>query len=138
MKYQYGERSASRLETCHFDLQWVAREALAYGLTDLAVICGSRTDEEQHDYFVRGLSKLDAGDPRAKHNKPISDAMDIAPWINGKISWNMKHCIFSAGIILSAGIKLGIPLRWGGNWDMDGEIMTDQIFQDLVHFERVI
>jgi peptidoglycan L-alanyl-D-glutamate endopeptidase CwlK len=30
---------------------------------------------------------------------------------------------------------LGVKLRWGGNWDRDGEPVTDQDFQDLVHFE---
>lgn len=36
-----------------------------------------------------------------------------------------------------ATVKLGIDIRWGGNWDMDGEPVTDQNFQDLVHFELV-
>jgi len=35
------------------------------------------------------------------------------------------------------GKMLEVDLRWGGNWDMDGEPITDQDFQDLVHFEEV-
>jgi len=38
---------------------------------------------------------------------------------------------------LSVGKMLEVDLRWGGNWDMDGEPITDQDFQDLVHFEEV-
>jgi hypothetical protein len=32
---------------------------------------------------------------------------------------------------------VGVMIRWGGNWDMDGEPITDQDFQDLVHFELI-
>ena len=47
------------------------------------------------------------------------------------------HCCVLAGIILTCAVKRGIKIRWGGNWDMDSEPITDQDFQDLVHYERV-
>ena len=28
-------------------------------------------------------------------------------------------------------------LRWGGNWDMDGEILIDQSFDDRPHVELI-
>ena len=54
--------------------------ALGYGVMDFSVIDGRRTDEKQHEYFLSGKSKVDAGHPRAMHNKfPVSLALDLAP-----------------------------------------------------------
>jgi hypothetical protein len=33
--------------------------------------------------------------------------------------------------------KITSKLKWGANWDMDGEIITDQGFMDLPHFELI-
>jgi hypothetical protein len=64
--------------------------------------------------------------------------MDLVPIINGKASWNKLHCCILAGMVQAAAIEItGKKLRWGGNWDMDHEPITDQDFQDLVHFEEV-
>ena len=59
----------------------------------------------------------------------------FVPVINGKLSWEKEHCLVLAGMVLAIGKTLGHSIRWGGNWDMDGEPITDQDFQDLVHFE---
>ena len=39
-----------------------------------------------------------------------------------------------AGHIQSIAIRLGYKIRWGGDWDRDGDL-TDQTFMDLGHFE---
>ena len=75
--------------------------------------------------------------PDGKHNKMPSEAVDVVPYINGKASWDKLHCCVLAGIVLACAVRLGESVRWGGNWDMDGEPITDQDFQDLVHFELV-
>jgi len=138
-KYSFGTKSELSLSTCDFALQNIARQALAFGLMDFMVIEGYRTDEKQHEYFLNGSSKVDAGNPAAKHNiKPLSKAFDAVPYVNGNLSWNKLHCCVLAGIILAIATKLGYKIRWGGNWDMDGEPITDQDFQDLVHFELII
>ena len=137
MIYNYGERSSKRLDTCSFNVQYVMQEAIAMGLIDITIIEGQRPDEKQHEYFLNGSSRVDVGNPKAMHNyyKP-SKAVDAAPYIDGTASSNWRHCIFLAGVVLTVGKKLGIPMRWGGNWDMDGEPITDQDFQDLWHFEE--
>ena len=131
-------RSIKQLDTCCFPLQHVAKQALAYGLIDFTIVEGYRTDEKQHQYFIEDKSKVDVGDPAAKHNyRRPAEAFDAAPFVNGAISWKWQHCIFLAGVMLAAAKKVGEDLRWGGNWDMDGEPVTDQEFQDLVHYELV-
>jgi len=137
MKYLFGSKSELNLSTCDFALQNTARQALALGLMDFMIIEGYRTNEKQHEYFIEGKSKVDAGNPKAMHNKKPAMAFDAVPYINGSLSWNKLHCCVLAGIILAVAIKLGYKIRWGGNWDMDGEPITDQNFQDLVHFELI-
>ena len=41
-----------------------------------------------------------------------------------------------AGYIQATADKLGIKIRWGGDWDSDGDL-DDQTFMDLGHFELV-
>jgi len=135
MKYKFGRVSLGRLDTCHPALQYIMKEALSYGVMDFTIVEGHRPKEKQEEYYRTGKSKVQF--PKGKHNKIPSLAVDIAPWINGSISWNKFHCCILNGIILSAASKLGIKLRWGGNWDMDEEPITDQDFQDLVHYELV-
>ena len=137
--YTFGKGSKAQLATVRESLRGVARRALGWGIMDLVVVQGRRSKEEQSRYFDLGKSKVEW--PFSKHNvlNPGDEAkaFDIAPYVNGKISWDWKHCLVSAGIILAAAEVEGVSLRWGGNWDMDGEPITDQGFQDLVHFELV-
>ena len=136
MIYSFGKKSSAQLETCDIRLRIIARQSLSMGLIDFAIIEGYRTDAKQHEYFVNNKSKVDVGNMKAMHNfyKPAK-AFDAVPWVNHKLSWNPKHCIFLAGVILTVAKWQGTPVRWGGNWDMDGEPITDQDFQDLVHYE---
>lgn len=39
-----------------------------------------------------------------------------------------------AGVILTVAQKLKIKLRWGGDWDGDGDRLNNS-FDDLAHFE---
>lgn len=137
--YKFGKTSSERLETCDPRLQIVMRGALATGLMDLVILEGVRSQEKQDQYYREKKSKIRW--PNGKHNvKAAGDksrAVDIAPYISGKASFDHKHCCFMAGIILGIAKALGVNMRWGGNWDMDGEPVTDQHFQDLVHFELV-
>lgn len=135
MKYKFGEASLTKLFTVESRLQIVMHSAIDTGIIDFAVIEGHREKNIQDDYYTNGMSKVKW--PDGKHNKVPSEAVDVAPFINGKVSWNKLHCCVLAGVILSCAAKLSIGIRWGGNWDMDGEPITDQDFQDLVHFELV-
>lgn len=135
MKFKFGKTSQMKLYTVHPDLEIIMGDALDTGIMDFSIIEGHRRQVEQNKYYDLGKSRVKF--PDGKHNKIPSKAVDAAPFINGKVSWNRLHCCVLAGIILACAAKRGIKLRWGGNWDMDGEPITDQDFQDLVHFELV-
>jgi hypothetical protein len=72
---------------------------------------------------------------KSKHSRLPSHAVDIIPIINGKASYDVRHCLVLGGAFVATAAMTGIGLRWGGNWDRDGEPITDQGFNDLVHFE---
>jgi len=130
---RFGKTSTKRLDTCHVDLQRLFNRVVEK--FDCSVVQGYRGQEEQDRYFDTGKSKVKF--PNGKHNGKPSEAADVAPFINGDISWNQKHCLYFAGYVLGVASEMKIKIRWGGDWDMDNEAMTDQKFQDLVHFELV-
>ncbi len=61
----------------------------------------------------------------------------MAPYLNGGVSWDSRHCLYFAGLVMGIAKQMDIEIRWGGDWDRDNEPVTDQEFQDLVHFEFV-
>ena len=135
MKYNFGSSSRENLGTADPVIQKIMRDALATGIMDFSITEGHRPQAQQNRYYDLGKSKVKW--PDGKHNEMPSEAVDAVPYINGGISWNKLHCCVLAGIILACAAKRGIKLRWGGNWDMDSEPITDQDFQDLVHYEIV-
>lgn len=145
MAYKLSKTSTSRLQTCDPYIQKVISLAIEQSQIDFGVAQGSRTITQQRQYFNDGKSKvnpdnyeIDVLPHKAKHivtdDFPMAGAVDIYAYVNGA-SWDAKQLCFIAGVIMSIDASLENKLRWGGNWDGDGEIMTDQTFQDLPHFE---
>ena len=136
-KFNFSNKSKEKLRTVHGNLCEVCKRALSYGVMDFTIVQGVRSQAEQDKYYELGTSKVKW--PNSKHNVrdegELAKAVDIAPFVNGKISWKIEHCLVLAGLVLGAAAELGVDIRWGGNWDMDGEVVTDQSFDDLVHFE---
>ena len=130
---RFGTRSKNNLATCHPDLQRLLNEVIKH--YDCSVICGHRTKEDQNKAYHEGRSKIKW--PNGKHNSSPSMAVDVVPWFSTKpnIRWNdSKKFYHFAGYVLAVADQLGINLRWGGDWDGDGEL-HDQTFMDLPHFE---
>ncbi len=135
---RFSNTSNSRLNTCHPDLQKIARKAISLGLVDFGIAEGERSLDRQKQLIKEGKSKT----LNSKHVKSPSMAFDIYGWIKGKgVTYDPSHIIFVAGIIMAISKELydtgeiTHKVRWGGNWDRDDEVVTDQNFDDLVHFE---
>lgn len=130
----FSKISRQRLDTCHPDLVRLFERVVAR--FDCAILEGRRDKATQDRYFAEGKSRLKW--PQGKHcaeAPALSQAVDAAPFHGGKASYDPRHCLHFAGYVLGVASELGIPLRWGGDWDGDNEPVTDQTFQDLVHFE---
>jgi len=135
-EYILGNGSQRKLLGAHWDFQIIIQKAIKITPIDFTVIESHRIKYIQDQYFKEGKSKVKY--PKGKHNTIPSNAIDVVPYVNNAVSWNMAHCLVLAGVILTVANEMGIKIRWGGDWDMDGEPVTDQNFQDLVHYERVI
>ena len=127
----FSSASLAKLDTCHPILQLIMIEAIKH--KDFTVLEGHRDKTTQDKYFAEGKTKLKW--PDGKHCSDPSEAIDIAPCIRGKVSFDKNHCIYLAGLIMALAAVNRAHLRWGGDWDEDGEPITDQTFNDLVHFE---
>jgi len=144
--YHLSESSMRRLAPCHNELRRLACEAIQTSPVDFAVICGLRTEEDQNKAFEEGHSSLRW--PHSRHNRSTRpdgtfdyrrcDAMDIVPY---PVEWpdkkadsadeyarKLKRFVDVAAHILSTAKRLGIPIRWGGQFPT--------LF-DPAHYERM-
>ena len=131
---KFSLKSNDRLNTCHPLLQKLFREVVKED--DCAALEGHRPRRRQNRLFKEGKSKLKY--PKGKHNTMPSMAVDVGPWLKEKgIPWKSTgQWYFFAGKVKAKAEELGIQVRWGGDWDRDGDV-TDQNFNDLAHWELV-
>ncbi len=132
MRSGMSATSKARLATCHQDLQRVFNKVAE--VQRIQVIEGHRSLQRQRELVLAGKSKRLDG----LHTRQPSDAVDVAPLnTEGEIEWNNTKGFYDfIDRVLAVAKAMGITLRSGGDWDMDGD-RKDQTFNDLVHFERV-
>lgn len=146
--FYFSKLSLSKLDTCHPDLNIVMRVALHCSSVDFGISEGHRSVERQQELYAKGrtapgpiVTYVDGVKKKGKHNEFPSLAVDIYAWVDGKVSYDIKHLTYIAGIVQAVSVMLkgmGIissEIVWGGNWDKDGTIITDQKFLDGPHFE---
>jgi len=126
--YKFSERSLARLDECDPRLQRILKEAIRH--VDFSILEGHRDERRQNRMYDEGRSKLRW--PDSKHNKTPSLAVDLAPH---PLDWgNLARFAHLAGMCRGIASQMGIKLRWGGDWDRDGEL-SDNRFNDLPHLE---
>lgn len=127
---QFSKRSSARLASCDPQIQMVCNASIIR--FDFTILSGYRGEAEQNDAFERGTSKLEY--PKSKHNKLPSKAVDAAPF---PIDWNdIPRFIALADVMLEEAKRLGVNMRWGGDWNRNGD-WRDEKFRDMPHFELV-
>ncbi len=131
--YKFSNRSLQKLNTCTSSLQDLFNEVIKD--FDCTIVEGHRSKKKQNEYFDKGKSRIRY--PNGKHNRYPSLAVDVAPYLNGSVSWDMRHCLYFAGVVMGTARMMGIKIRFGGDWNRNNEPITDQSFQDLVHFEEI-
>lgn len=149
----FSRRSLEALHSCDDRLIRVANAAIG-GHIDFAIIQGHRSKEEQARLVREGKSKT----LESKHTHSPSLAFDFAPYIAGiglltghddnlaglctryhikpeeAKAFVREQYTLVAGLLIGAGQALGVKLRWGGDWDCDGDLI-ENIFDDLGHVE---
>lgn len=122
--YKFGRRSRERLKGIDSRLVNVLNELIK--IMDVTVIEGLRSAERQEELLAKGATKV-------KYSKHMEGkAVDIAPY---PINWEDRERFhYMGGMIRGIAKALNLKVRWGGDWDSDGEI-KDNRFDDLVHIE---
>ena len=115
-----GTRSLSRLEGVHPDLVRVVKTAAAMSDLDFTVLEGLRTTERQKQLFAQKATKT----MNSRHI--TGHAVDLAPMIDGKISWDWPLYNRLAKTVKAAAAVEKVPLQWGGDW---------RTFKDGPHWE---
>lgn len=132
---KFSKSSLDKLSTCDIRLQRVFNEVIKH--RDCTILEGQRSKEVQDEHFRQGRSKVKF--PNSKHNSSPSKAIDVAPYFSNAphIRWNdASSFYYFAGFVIGIAASMGIKLRWGGDWDSDGDTQN-QTFNDLPHFELV-
>ena len=123
---KFGKRSKEKLYTCDERLIKLMEEVVK--TFDCTVTQGNRSVKEQEKLYEEGKTKVKF----SKHNYIPSLAVDVTPY---PVDYeNMDRHYYFGGYVLATAEKLGIKVRWGGDWDGDRET-KDQTFNALVHFE---
>lgn len=139
----FGKASRAKLDQVDPRLVEICEQVIS--TRDFTIVSGFRSKDEQNAIFERGASKKQW--PNSKHNKNAAGgisapgcAIDVAPYFSEAphIRWEDENeFIYLAGMFHQAASALGYTLRWGGNWDQDDDIIDDQTFQDIGHFEII-
>lgn len=125
---EYGATSLKRLEQLHPNLLVIMYDLIE--LMDVTILETHRGKDRQDSLFEKGLTQVHY--PHSKHNSLPSKAVDVAPY---PIDWNDRERFhYMAGLIRGIAHARDLPIRWGGDWDSDGEVLDNE-FDDLPHFE---
>ena len=156
--HKLGERSKKVYDTLHPDLQQIISRGLKYCAVDMSLYEGHRPPEKQFEYYKKGrelrdgrwvvvnekakITNVDGYKIKGKHNYNPSLAVDLNVYVPGKkqLTWDVPHLTYIAASLVMVAEFLYLEgtishkLRWGGNWDKDGDLADNRLY-DRPHLE---
>lgn len=109
-RFKLGATSLARLKGVHPDLVKVVKRAIELTKQDFTVLEGLRSKERQKQLVAKGASKTMNSYHLTGH------AVDIAPLVNGQVTWDWKYYHPLAAVMKAAAKELGVNITWGGDW----------------------
>lgn len=128
MTFKLSSRSLRRLDGVHPDLIRVVHRAIEITTVDFGISEGLRTKERQLKLFQAGATKIMESRHLTGH------AVDLYAWAAGEVRWDWPLYFKLADAMRLAAKEEDVPIRWGGDWDGDGD-SNDESFRDGPHFE---
>lgn len=110
MSFSLSKRSIERLEGVQPHLKSVISHAIRITPIDFTVLEGIRSIERQRELFDRGATTT----MNSRHL--TGHAVDIAPHVNGEISWHWPDYHKLAEVIKQAALDQAVKIEWGGDW----------------------
>ena len=124
----FSKLSRDRLATCDPALQGLFNKVIE--TRDCAILEGFRDREGQDLAFRSGRSQKRW--PDSKHNSTPARAVHAAPF---PVQWQkIDRFIYFGGYVMGVASQMGIPLRWGGDFNQNNDPDDDNL-HDFVHFE---
>lgn len=134
--FTFSKRSRQNLSGVHPDLCRVVKRALELTTVDFMVIEGRRTVQRQRELYNQGRTTpgpIVTWTMRSKHLLGL--AVDLLP---APYDWkDLKNFDAVAEAMFKAADELGVEIRWGADWDMDGN-KRERGESDSPHFEIVV
>lgn len=115
MTFALGPKSLAELTGVHPVVVAVVKRAIVLSPVDFGVHDGLRTEVEQREYVRTGVSQT----MNSMHRKQADGwghAVDLVPFINGKLRWELPPIYHIAAAVRQAAVELNAPIRWGGCW----------------------
>lgn len=138
MTFKFGERSLKNLIGVHPNLVRVVTRAIEISTQDFSVIEGLRTPERQAELYAQGRTKpgnivtWTLKSPHLAGPDGFGRAVDLLPV---PADWKtLSKFDAMADAMFRASKELGIPIRWGADWDKDGN-PRERGETDSPHFE---
>lgn len=137
-----SEKSRRNLNGVHPYLVSVVKGVVDLQVMDFSVNEGVRSVEKQRENIRKGVSKT----MNSKHlvqPDGFAHAVDLYPYpvnmeaVNKGNAREIARFGLLAGLMISVGRAKGIVIKWGYDWDMDGQTL-DHNFSDGPHFELVL
>jgi peptidoglycan L-alanyl-D-glutamate endopeptidase CwlK len=138
MTYALGPQSRARLKGVHPDLVKVVERAIELTDQDFMVLEGVRTPARQKELYAQGRT---APGPKvtwtlnSNHfvnpKTGFGHAVDLVPF---PVDWSHAKLGVVSKAMFAASWELGIPIRWGADWDRDGK-PREKGESDSPHFE---
>lgn len=143
MSFGFGERSRNNLKGVHPKMIQVAERAIAISKQDFFVNEGVRTMARQKELYAQGRTKPGKvvtwtlnSNHFVKPSTGFGHAIDVYPFpyenVNSKEYAAKQRVVAMA--MLKAADELDIPIRWGADWDRDGNY-GERGESDSPHFE---
>jgi peptidoglycan L-alanyl-D-glutamate endopeptidase CwlK len=138
MTYALGSQSRARLQGVHPDLVKVVERAIELTDQDFMVLEGVRTPARQKELYAQGRT---APGPKvtwtlnSNHfinpKTGFGHAVDLVPF---PVDWSHTKLDVVSKAMFAAAWELGVPIRWGADWDRDGK-PREKGETDSPHFE---
>lgn len=113
MTFVLGKTSEDRLIGVRPKLVCCVRYAIKRTTQDFSVFEGLRSETRQRELYLSGASRT------LQSYHLTGEAVDLVPYVAGRLQWQMPLCIKVAAVMLEASRDLSVRLVWGAVWDRE-------------------